>query len=337
MPYGWDSSPILPCGASYKRGWSGSTPGSPVETAYPDIENLVQQTTVTCDNTFAYLKVTTGNTSVTFNKRTGWIDYLDIDGQPMLEEGYAIRPDFWRVPTDKDYGAGYAKTSRVWCNPIMKLQRFDYQETSTGATIIAEYALPETEANLKMTYTLTSEGKLIVDETMTVDPEAKNKPQLRRFGMQLVMAKPFDHIRFYGKGPGENYIDRNSGDRLGVYTQCVADQYWGYIRPQESGNKTEVRYWEMRNDNGKGVRIYATTPMECSALNFLANDLDDGTDKFDHRSHSGELNPRNFNVVKVALRQAGLGCVNSWGAKPLEKYQMTYGNYHFTFIIQPIH
>ena len=122
--------------------------------------------------------------------------------------------------------------------------------------------------------------------------------------MQLVMAKPFDHIRFYGKGPGENYIDRNSGDRLGVYTQCVADQYWGYIRPQESGNKTEVRYWEMRNDNGKGVRIYATTPMECSALNFLANDLDDGTDKFDHRSHSGELNPRNFNVVKVALRQA---------------------------------
>lgn len=264
----------------------------------------MQQTTVTCDNTFAYLKVTTGNTSVTFNKRTGWIDYLDIDGQPMLEEGYAIRPDFWRAPTDKDYGAGYAKTSRVWCNPIMKLQRFDYQETSTGATIIAEYALPETEANLKMTYTLTSEGKLIVDETMTVDPEAKNKPQLRRFGMQLVMAKPFDHIRFYGKGPGENYIDRNSGDRLGVYTQCVADQYWGYIRPQESGNKTEVRYWEMRNDNGKGVRIYATTPMECSALNFLANDLDDGTDKFDHRSHSGELNPRNFNVVKVALRQA---------------------------------
>ena len=92
----------------------------------------------------------------------------------------------------------------------------------------------------------------------------------------------------------------------------------------------------MQDENGKGLRLYATTPMECSALNFLDKDLDDGIDKFDHRSHSGELIPRKFSVVKIALRQAGLGCVNSWGAKPLEKYQMPYEDYRFTCVIQPI-
>lgn len=306
------------------------------EYEYPKAENLAQKANVTCDSSFVYLKVKVGNTSVTFNKRTGWIDYLDIDGKPMLEEGYAIRPDFWRAPTDKDYGAGYPKTSRVWHNPIMELIQFKYQETENGAEITTEYRLPKAEANLKMTYILTSEGKLIIDEAMTVNPEAKHKPQLRRFGMQLVMPKAFCNIRFYGKGPGENYIDRNSDDRLDIYTQQVAEQYWKYIRPQESGNKTEVRYWEMQDENGKGLRLYATTPMECSALNFLDKDLDDGIDKFDHRSHSGELIPREFSVVKIALRQAGLGCVNSWGAKPLEKYQMPYGDYRFTFVIQPI-
>lgn len=254
----------------------------------------------------------------------------------MLEKGYAIRPDFWRAPTDKDYGAGYAKDSRVWCDPMMKLVRFDYREMENGAEIVAEYDLPDVASKLKMTYMLASDGKLVIKEALTVDPEAKQKPQLRRFGMQLVMPKAFGKIRFYGKGPRENYIDRNSGNRLGVYTQSVAGQYWNYIRPQESGNKTEVRYWDMLDESGNGLRICATTPMECSALNFLDSDLDDGIDKFDHRSHSGELIPRNFSVVRIALRQAGLGCVNSWGAKPLEKYQMPYQDYQFTFMIQPV-
>lgn len=291
---------------------------------------------IICDSTLACLVVQSGKTVVTFNKRTGWIDYLDIDGKPMLEKGYAIRPDFWRAPTDKDYGAGYAKDSRVWCDPMMKLVRFDYREMENGAEILAEYDLPDVASKLKMTYMLASDGKLVIKEALTVDPESKQKPQLRRFGMQLVMPKAFGKIRFYGKGPRENYIDRNSGNRLGVYTQSVAGQYWNYIRPQESGNKTEVRYWDMLDESGNGLCICATTPMECSALNFLDSDLDDGIDKFDHRSHSGELIPRNFSVVRIALRQAGLGCVNSWGAKPLEKYQMPYQDYQFTFIIQPV-
>lgn len=113
---------------------------------------------IICDSTLACLVVQSGKTVVTFNKRTGWIDYLDIDGKPMLEKGYAIRPDFWRAPTDKDYGAGYAKDSRVWCDPMMKLVRFDYREMENGAEILAEYDLPDVASKLKMTYMLASDG-----------------------------------------------------------------------------------------------------------------------------------------------------------------------------------
>jgi beta-galactosidase len=154
--------------------------------------------------------------------------------------------------------------------------------------------------------------------------------------MQLQMPKAFNAIEYYGKGPGENYCDRNSGDRMAVYDQKVADQYYGYIRPQESGNKTEVRYWKVLNGNGKGLQFYGIAPMECSSLNYLISDLDDGPDKNMHQSHSGDLVPRDFTAVQIAARQMGLGCINSWGAWPLKKYLMPFQNYDFTFVIEPV-
>ena len=286
----------------------------------------------------AWVTLSAGNTSVTFNHWNGWIDYLDVDGKPMLEEGYAITPDFWRAPTDNDYGAGTQRKLHAWKNPEMKMKSFKVVENEGKAEKGVEvvYDMPSVEATLTMTYTLTPAGELVVNEAMTVNKDAKHKPELMRYGMQLVMPKAYNMLTYYGKGPGENYIDRNNGDRLGVYDATVADQYWGYVRPQESGNKTEVRYWQVKDENGKGLEFYSFAPMECSTLNYLASDLDDGWDKNAHQSHSGDLTPRDFSVVKLAARQRGLACVNSWGAIPLEQYRMPYQDYSFTYVIRPL-
>ena len=286
----------------------------------------------------AWVTLSAGNTSVTFNHWNGWIDYLDVDGKPMLEEGYAITPDFWRAPTDNDYGAGTQRKLHAWKNPEMKMKSFKVVENEGKAEKGVEvvYDMPSVEATLTMTYTLTPAGELVVNEAMTVNKDAKHKPELMRYGMQLVMPKAYNMLTYYGKGPGENYIDRNNGDRLGVYDAKVADQYWGYVRPQESGNKTEVRYWQVKDENGKGLEFYSFAPMECSTLNYLASDLDDGWDKNAHQSHSGDLSPRDFSVVKLAARQRGLACVNSWGAIPLEQYRMPYQDYSFTYVIRPL-
>ena len=217
----------------------------------------------------AWVTLSAGNTSVTFNHWNGWIDYLDVDGKPMLEEGYAITPDFWRAPTDNDYGAGTQRKLHAWKNPEMKMKSFKVVENEGKAEKGVEvvYDMPSVEATLTMTYTLTPAGELVVNEAMTVNKDAKHKPELMRYGMQLVMPKAYNMLTYYGKGPGENYIDRNNGDRLGVYDAKVADQYWGYVRPQESGNKTEVRYWQVKDENGKGLEFYSFAPMECSTLN----------------------------------------------------------------------
>ena len=286
----------------------------------------------------AWVTLSAGNTSVTFNHWNGWIDYLDVDGKPMLEEGYAITPDFWRAPTDNDYGAGTQRKLHAWKNPEMKMKSFKVVENEGKAEKGVEvvYDMPSVEATLTMTYTLTPAGELVVNEAMTVNKDAKHKPELMRYGMQLVMPKAYNMLTYYGKGPGENYIDRNNGDRLGVYDAKVADQSWGYVRPQESGNKTEVRYWQVKDENGKGLEFYSFAPMECSTLNYLASDLDDGWDKNAHQSHSGDLTPRDFSVVKLAARQRGLACVNSWGAIPLEQYRMPYQDYSFTYVIRPL-
>lgn len=293
---------------------------------------------VSKDEMIACVTLAAGGTSVTFNRSTGWIDYLDVEGKPMLEEGYDIRPQFWRAPTDNDYGANIQNKLHAWKHPELNMKSFDvaWSEKDSEKHVTVVYEMPSVEAELTMTYILTAGGELIVKEAMTVNKNAEKKPELMRYGMQLVMPGAYNTVAYYGKGPGENYIDRNHGDRIGVYTGTVAEQYWGYVRPQESGNKTEVRYWRVQDENGHGLEFYGTAPMECSTLNYLVADLDDGPDKSLHQSHSGDLEPRDFSVVNLAARQLGMGCVNSWGAWPCDAYRMPYQDYDFTYVIRPL-
>lgn len=113
-----------------------------------------------------------------------------------------------------------------------------------------------------------------------------------------------------------------------------ADQYYPYVRPQESGNKTQVRYWRVLDKEGRGLEFYSDMPMECSSLNYLTTDLNPSETK--NQWHSGDLTPRNFVSVHISQRQMGLGCIDSWGSWPSKEHRLPYQNYKFKFIIKPI-
>lgn len=284
----------------------------------------------------ACITLSANNTSVTINKQTGLIDYLDVNGKPMFEEGYSLKPDFWRAPTDNDYGASLQKVLGAWRDPEMKLTSLTDTLQGICRTVVATYNMPTVDANLTLTYTLNTTGQLMVSQQLKVNPQAKAKPVLPRFGMTLVMPQAFDHIHYYGRGPIENYWDRHTSTFLGIYDQSVASQYSPYIRPQESGNKTDVRWWSIYNASaGEGLTFTAPEPLEMASLNYLTSDLDGGPVKDAKQMHSGDLTARPFTIVHIAQRQMGLGCIDSWGAWPLGKYLIPYADHSFSFIITP--
>ena len=303
---------------------------------FPDVEQKLAAATDGCvkaDSMLACYTISANGVDVTVNRWAGELDYLDFDGKPLLQQGYSVVPNFWRAPTDNDYGANLQKHFAPWKNADRKLQSIKLTGNDKARTITATYKMLPLDAMLTVAYTLDAAGELIVNQKLDVNEEAKEKPQMFRFGMQWVMPRDYQTVNYYGRGPVENYIDRNFGQKLGIYTQKVADQYWGYIRPQESGNKTDVRYWRVLDGAGHGLQFTAVGSMEASALNFLPEDLDDGPRKDARQSHSGDLTPRDFTVVQVQQRQFGVGCVNSWGAWPRNEYQMPWKDYDFTYIV----
>ena len=299
---------------------------------FPVLSDDVKTPGITKEETISYLKLTAAGTTLTIGKWSGLIDYLDVDGKPMLLDRHSILPEFWRAPTDNDYGARFQERFAVWKSPEMKLKELDVEDNGAEAT----FELPAVKATLKLTYTLTAEGEVIIRQQLDADDEAKVAPMFR-YGMQLQMPQAYNSVKYYGRGPVENYCDRHDSEFLGVYEAKVADEYFPYVRPQESGNHTDVRWFRVLNADGQGLEFYAGAPIEVSALNYLTEDLDDGPvkDKVIGR-HSGDLMERPLTQVHIQQRQMGLGCVNSWGAWPREEYMLPYRDYDFTYVIKPV-
>ncbi len=290
-----------------------------------------QQAKVETEETKSYIQLTAAGTTLTVGKQTGLIDYLDIDGQPMLVDRQSIVPEFWRAPTDNDYGARLQQRFAAWKKPQMKVESCELNGNQT----VAKIAMPTVKAKLIMTYTLQPSGEVIVRQQL--EPQGETKDQwLFRYGMQLQMPRHYDQVRYYGRGPHENYCDRHSSEFIGCYEGAVKDEYFPYVRPQESGNHTDVRWFEV-TDGQRGLRFYSNAPMECSALPYLVEDLDAGAVK-EHRwgQHSGDLVERPLTQVHIQQRQMGLGCVNSWGAWPERAYMLPLQPYDFTFAIQAV-
>ena len=290
------------------------------------------------EETESYVKFDAAGTTLTVGKWSGWIDYLDVDGQPMLIDRESLTPEFWRAPTDNDYGAWLQRRFEVWKTPQMKLKDCQVGDNR----VVAQFEMPDVQATLTMTYTLQPNGEVVVNEHFVPNPPKEGKdavkiPPMFRYGMQLQMPDEYDQVKYYGRGPVENYCDRNSSEFIGVYSNKVADEYYPYVRPQESGNHTDVRWFRVLNAKGRGLEFCSDAPMEASALRFLTEDLDDGAvkDKKIGR-HSGDLIERPLTQVHIQQRQMGLGCVNSWGAWPRQEYLVNPEERNFTFVIRPL-
>ena len=312
------------------------TPIAATSTKISGKKGKLQSTSnIEVEETNSYVKVSAKRMSVTIGKKTGLIDYLDVDGEPILKFRESMKPEFWRAPTDNDYGASLQKELKVWKNPVMNLKSFDKSEMKDSVVLTATFEMPEVKAELVLRYRINAVGEVSVTEKMTTDKAAKIA-DLFRYGMVLDLPASFSKLEYYGRGPEENYIDRHSSTFIGKYESDVKDEYYPYIRPQESGNHTDIRYFSIFNPaSGKGITFEGYAPMECSAIPYSIKDLDSGDEK-EHAwgQHSGDLVDKGLTQVHIQQRQYGLGCIDSWMTKPMEKYRMHYGDREFRFVIK---
>ena len=285
------------------------------------------------DNDHNYLIVEGENFIIEFNKHNGYLSRYEADGMQLLNPGAQLTPNFWRAPTDNDYGAGLQHRYAVWKNPGLKLTSLKQSIENEQAIVQAEYEMKAVKGKLFLTYVINNEGAVKVTQKMEAGKEEKVS-DIFRFGMQMQMPENFNEVEYYGRGPVENYADRNHSTLIGKYRQTVAEQFYPYIRPQETGTKTDLRWWRVLNISGNGLQFVGDAPFSASALNYSIESLDDGVQK-DQR-HSPEVAKAPFTNLCIDKVQMGLGCVNSWGTLPLEKYRVPYQDYEFSFILTPV-
>ena len=279
--------------------------------------------------------VTTPNLTFKIDRSTGLISEYAYNGKSLLGEGGTLKPNFWRAPTDNDMGAGLQKKFKAWKNPQMNLKNIEVKKDkkTSSVTILTSFDMPEVQGQMDITYVVfANTGAVKVTEDFKATEGAKVSDMFR-FGMLMQMPYTMEKSNYYGRGPIENYSDRKDCMRIGVYTDDADNQYFPYIRPQESGTKSDIRWWKQTDATGLGLQVKSCTPFYASAIHFDTEELDDGDDK--EQRHSFDLKKSKFTNLFLDSAHMGVGGENSWGAWPLEKYRVHYGNKTFTFTLIP--
>ena len=315
-------SPFAPMGHIVARQQLSLTPAVPVEklSGVAGRISILNAKTVT---------VAGENFTVAFGEDGFVHDYI-LDGRDILAEGAAITPNFWRAPTDNDYGANLQKKMAFWKAPDFELESITPSMVGGLATVKADYAVSG-RFGLSLVYRINAAGAMEI--TMVMDAPA-SLPDLFRFGLQIPMPAAFEQISYYGRGPVENYIDRQGYAALGIYDQTVTDQYFPYVRPQETGTKTDIRWWNITDADGRGLRLTSVEPFSASALHYTIESLDSGPEK--QQMHGAEIDEVPLTNLLVDKVQQGLGCVDSWQSIPRDEYMLHSGHYEFTLIIEKL-
>ncbi|MGI6232513.1 MAG: glycoside hydrolase family 2 TIM barrel-domain containing protein [Prevotella sp.] len=294
------------------------------------------------------LSFTNDVVQIAFDRTTGLLSQYTVNGVNHLGEGGTLRPNFWRAVTDNDMGANLQKKFKAWRNPVMNLKSLTWKKQKaevqnnkfTNYIITAIYDMPEVKSTLTMTYTLMEDGRLTVSGSLKTTPGAQVAPPFR-VGIVMDMPYNMDQSEYYGRGPIENYIDRKESQLVGIYRQTADQQFYPYIRPQECGTKSDMRWWQQTDKNGVGLEItrVLTDNSTCQlfyagALHYNIADLDEGDEK-DQR-HSYQVPRSKFTELCIDSEMFGVGGQNSWGAWPLKQHQLRYGDYSFSFVLSPI-
>jgi beta-galactosidase len=277
------------------------------------------------------LTITAPDFTVVVNRQNAAIESLRISNAELLT--HPLVPNFWKVPNDNQYRNNYLGQLGPWRNAALrrKLTAIETRTIENGhISITAGFKLPINDADYSITYDLYSPGTILVTAEYQPDP-AKNTPQLPRFGMTFALPQQYASIRWYGRGPQESYEDRKSGAETAIYEKSVIDMVFPYIRPQDTGNRTDTRWFEITDSQGRGLKIsMLDAPFSFSVWPYTLNDLELAT-------HDYELPNRDFNTVFIDSKLHGVGGDNSWGALTHRQYTLPGGQpYTLKFIIYPL-
>ena len=270
------------------------------------------------------------NFTLQFDRKTGFISKYEVGGKSLLGEGGSLKPNFWRAPTDNDMGANLGKKLAAWRSPKMKLASLTADKKTK--TVIAVYDMPTVKSQLTLTYQVEDNGTLNVTQALKTTPGAKVERMLR-FGMTMNLPYQMDQSTWNGRGPVESYVDRKISQNVGLYKSTADKMFYAYVRPQENGNMTDIRWWQQTDNNGAGFRVESDGLFAASALHYNQADLDDGEAK--RQSHSQSVPKSKYTNLNIDLTQEGVGGIDSWGAEALPAYRMAYKDYTLRFRITP--
>ena len=271
--------------------------------------------------------------SVTFSKNEGKLTSLKYNNEEIIIKG--LTPNFWRALTDNDVANGTPERCGIWKNIEEDMQLTDFSFNGTDSKvkyITSKYSLKKQNSSLEMSYAVYPGGEIKV--TMSFMPGDMPLPEIPRFGMYLIAREDISKISWFGRGPHENYSDRKSSAAIGIYNSTVAEQYHPYVRPQETGNKTDVRWASFVNDDEKGILIKGEKPLNVSAWHFTQEDID--YVPFDiKRKHGGSIEKRDLIWINIDNDQMGVGGDNTWGAHVHPEYTITPDPMSYSFTISP--
>jgi beta-galactosidase len=269
------------------------------------------------------------------------------EGQELLKKGPV--PNFWRAPTDNDFGNNNYMRARDWRSAgesrVLKKAKVKKDKSGTVNMVFNFELLTqdgETMAEYTSTYVINGLGEVTVTNDLQVTRE--KTPDLPRMGMNLVMPREFETMTWLGRGPHESYWDRKTGALVDLYSGSVADQYWAYLRPQENGNKEDVRWLAITNQQGAGFLFKGLPLLSVSAHHNLMEDFE-SPERSDGRHskgakpvnrHTTDVKPRDLTSVNIDYKQMGLGGDNSWGAHTHPQYKLSDSNYSYSFIMIPV-
>ncbi len=285
------------------------------------------------------LSVTNDAVNIQFNKVSGFMVRYTVADRQLLGEGGVLRPNFWRALTDNDMGGQFQKDNKVWKNPTLNLVTFHAEKVKKPqpcVVVTAVYDMPDVKAQLTLTYHISGDGRIKVVEQLKTDKDAK-QPDMARFGMVMQLPYEMERSAYYGRGPIENYGDRKLSQRIGIYNQTADEQFYPYIRPQENGLKSDVRWWNQTTAQGKGMRIEAIEPFSVSALHYAIEDLDEPKPAKGQR-HSTQVPKSKYTNLCIDGAHTGVGGANSWSnwGLALPKYRVPYQDRTFTFQFVPL-
>lgn len=272
---------------------------------------------------------------LTFSKKNGQLTELSYHGKDLIKEGF--QPNFWRALTDNDVANNHLQRCGTWkqAGPDARLTRLEGQlsDDRRMATVTAHYRLEAQASDLELTYRIRPNGAVQVNFHFI--PGNQPLPEMPRLGMRLILPAEYDRMTWLGRGPHENYADRKHSAPIGLYQASVWEQYHPYVRAQETGNKSDVRWVALRNAAGEGILITGEEPLNVSAWNFLQEDIDYRPFHTERR-HGGSIRPKDLVWLNIDHRLMGVGGDNTWGAQVHPEYTITPQEWNYSFTLQPL-